>query len=309
MAGPEDVREELAALQRGRGLGRPDLASALGPRLTSAFEVRPGEDPRTLAARLAAGLRPIIDGLPWDLRVSFIAALGATDAHPFLKDRLQHAASTLDRDVRTVRRRLRAANEAVAASLVASSRPGDESLRWYVESAHVIHDLTTAEPSVIAHRTIRATADEVATITMRFGLSHLDEASELRVSATGDAELSSLERLSTRVWSVTLRLQQPLSIGAAARFGLTVTSPRPDVLSPYNVMIPVRLCRSFRATARFAPPSLPLTAWRIDGELPAIVYDGVPLGEPYELDGATEIDATFTQLRPGLASGIGWRPR
>ncbi|WP_116022733.1 Appr-1-p processing protein [Thermomonospora umbrina] len=97
---------ELRRLSRGRGLATADLASLAA--------WLPGD-----REQVVAGLRQRIDRLAPDLRLAALAALGLHPAagERFLGQRISWLAGQLDRDARTVRRRIDEAFRLIAASL------------------------------------------------------------------------------------------------------------------------------------------------------------------------------------------------
>jgi hypothetical protein len=112
--------EELSRLRHGRGIMAGDLRERLGPTLRAIAEIDPDGHPDDIRQRLTKFLEEQAVGLPEDLRTAFEAALALREdvRHRFLEERMRWLADTLQRDIRTARRR---ADEAMR---MVSNAPG-----------------------------------------------------------------------------------------------------------------------------------------------------------------------------------------
>jgi hypothetical protein len=106
--------------------------------------------------------------LPGELSTIFLVSYGITYPAPFLNDRLTHAGKLIDRDPRTVRRRLAQAEQLLVRGLVESyeghaSPPGAPRGWFYTEFDTRVE--LRADPVFTTHRTLRATAPRLRTVT------------------------------------------------------------------------------------------------------------------------------------------------
>lgn len=163
------VAAEIAALHRGRGLRRPDLH--IGPGLHAALQLEPRASLDEVRDHLVAALRASATSLPKDLQLVFLNAAALTASDRSLGGRLSHAAAALDRDPRTIRRRLAQANVGVATALVRGTRrPVEMGNAWFIQEFEAITDLRGERPVLTARKIAVPTLGGVHLVKEGFGL-------------------------------------------------------------------------------------------------------------------------------------------
>lgn len=301
----EQLAAELAALHRGRGLRRPAIDP--GPALREALRLTPDDDPVAARQRLVGVFKAATAAMSPDLRVVFLHASAISCGDATLRDRLTRVATVIDRDTRTVRRRLLQANLAVAGYLLHGARPPAPAESWFVESMRSIMDLRGPRPVQTTYRTVCPTHRGVTVFRDRFGIPHPADSPVrpyLRVVAGG--ELASLEQQSASLWGLEVRLDHEVAVGESHEIGIEVTLPDREAIRPYTVAIPLGPTRSFTATVHFGDPPAASQAWEIDGLPPAALDDGFPSGRIFDPATAPDITVEFGGLQLGLAYGLGW---
>lgn len=137
---------------RGRGLYSSDLAERLGPRLNELTGAAVDSEGEGRRARVVALLETGIELLPPDLKLVARVAFGLDDRarQRFLRDRLNWLATLMERDTRTVRRRLEEALDLLDEAIDIAS-PG-----WHYASVDILLRLGGSAPEV--HEKRRAVA-------------------------------------------------------------------------------------------------------------------------------------------------------
>lgn len=312
----DPVVSELALLHRSRGLRRSELGPSVGPGLREVLDLPPDIDETELRLRLVDALIAASAPLASDLRAAFLHALAVKSAHRLLQERLKQAGAEIDRDARTVRRRLEAANIAVARRLRSSherrANHPQAPTGWTVTAMSSVLDLRLLRPSFTAEKTILA-AQRVTSLTESFFIPRVsDEATGEVVAAEPDIEvevgaggrLEGLTRVAPRNWRYQVVLDQPLRSGDLLTYSVKVTVPEHRYFAPYNAVAPLRPCASFDCRVYFDPDRLPALIQQIDG-LPSSIFNDL-IGDTDLLPVAAEVDVRFTALVPGLAYGLRW---
>lgn len=316
MGSKEILAEEIAGLHRGRGVRRAGLASSTGPQLRAAALIDVLTPDAEAGAALVATLSAASEHLPEDLQTVFLLACAITTDEPFLQGRLAIAAKRIDRDRRTVRRRLTTANLLVAERLSALSHTApptsevDGDTGWFVESLDSVLDLTAGPPVFIGKKTIRSMVSQLSTVTEMVGIPRSgrhEGTPEFEVLSGGT--LGAVDRISQSVWRYDIALDQVLDHGGTASYEVRITLPSLQFIRPYAVLVPLRPCRSFRTEVRFGTPSPASHVWRLDGLPPAAVEDDAPVDDSHEelAAGRDVVVAQFDSLAPGRVYGLRWR--
>src|SRR3954469_8706421 len=118
-----DVVGELKVLRKGRGIFTTPLADRVGPALRATCGILEDDDTVAMRRKLTDRLRALVESLPDDLKIALLAAFALDERarKPFYQERVHWAAITLDRDDRTVRRRIDEGIEQIAALVVAGA--------------------------------------------------------------------------------------------------------------------------------------------------------------------------------------------
>jgi hypothetical protein len=309
----DELRGELDRLHQGRGLNRPDLLAHVGPQLREVLRIAdndPDEARRVLVAELGEAAR----SLSAEYRYVFVMAAAITSTAPTLAERMTIVSGKLDRDARTVRRRLRQADAQAAEYFLHRARsfgrdPSPIQEGWHAVGFESTLWLDRPRPQFHGVRDMIVTAERLTSIEEKISIprpARSDEDEELEVEAAEGCSLARLERLSTSSWRIVLELDRELHAGQRHRLGLRVTVPSRSFIRPYSVLVPFRQCRTFSTAVHFGQPSAARRAWRLAGVPPVVLEDGTPTDDLYDLARNPTAVASFSSVFTGLAYGIQW---
>ncbi|GLY35262.1 hypothetical protein Amsp01_012860 [Amycolatopsis sp. NBRC 101858] len=295
---PAELVQELKTLRKGRGLaGR--VEDRVGPLLRSACSVADGDGMVAIREKVSDRLSALAADLPEDLRVAALAAFAicAEARQPLYQERVRWAAQRLDRDPRTVRRRVDEAIDLLAELASSSaSPPAVPGGLWHTTSLSIA--LVLDELLVLERRRIVADQEGVRSLDLAVSLP------EGRPSATvlyGGTLVDRGMETSSR-WGYGLELPRPLSRGEPWETAILF---RPPSLRPYMVTVPRHPCDSFDLRVRFgaSPPS---EIWALEGAFQRDVSDPGYRGRSSQVDSSGELHLRFQGLMPGLAYGARW---
>lgn len=317
-----DLVSELKTLRKGRGILASGIGERIGPMLRQVCGARADDSPIDLRDRVAEGLRRLAQELPGDLRIGVTAAFALADevAMPFYQDRVAWAAAKLNRDQRTVRRRIdqgieRMSEYAIGVVREREAEAGSASPGWHLERLFVAVALDLPTVEVLEYRRVVAERDDVRDLELGFTLT------SPRVSTPPDrlaAEELGLDvfyggRLDDRRMETTDRigfrlvLPQPLRRNETHDFLLRVRMPRDSPVEPHYVCVLRNPCDVFDLRVRFDPGNRPARVSRLAGVFQRDVEDPTPIGEPVEPDASGEVVTQFRDVSPGLSYGVRWR--
>lgn len=295
-----ELVRELKTLRKGGGLFAGRIVERVGPALRAACEVTDGDGPVATRDKVATRLRELAEQLPEDLRVPTLAAFAVSPEVarlPFYQDRVQWAAVQLDRDPRTVRRRVDEAITQLAelATGAVDCPAADRSSGWHTTTLRVMVALDRAQPEVWEQRRI---------VVDRDGLREVDLAASLPVTWRDlDVCVFYGGTLVDRDRSG-LALPRMMSRGESHEFAVRFRLSTVHAMRPYVVCVPRRPCELFDLRVRFGPR--PPRVWSLNGAAPGAVSDPTPHGVRHPVDRAGEVHLRFYQLAPGLTYGAGW---
>ncbi|MFI0486629.1 hypothetical protein [Actinomadura sp. 9N215] len=322
-ASHDALHEELRRLCKGRGLLGQDFTNRLGPalirRMSAAGLGTSGHWQRgPVAEWLAAWLR----SLPADLEFVARVALGL---HPeagqrFLGERIGWLAGRLERDERTVRRRideaLRLLAEFVAAGTPAAvsgtSVPGAGERRagWYFETVRAVVRLDVPEPEILEMRRIAVTVAELRSLVIAVSLpaNPRAPAPDLFAEIVFGGLLVSREHPSNSLFKFVIEPPRPLRAGDRHDLALRYWFPAGHRMVPHYALTPLTRCDAFMLRVRFSLSRPPGRVWLLDG-VPPRTLDDPPTGlTEVALDRAAEAQVGFEDLAVGHAFGLRWQP-
>ena len=293
-----ELVQELKTLRKGRGLaGRVD--DRVGPCLRSACSVADDDGLVAIREKVSDRLTGLAADLPEDLRVAALAAFAicAEARQPLYQDRVRWAAHRLDRDPRTVRRRVDEAIELLAELASSSSSPAAASSgeHWHTSSLSIA--LVLDELMVLERRRIVADQEGLRSLDLAVSLpAGRPPATVLYGGSLVDRGMETSSR-----WGYGLELPRPLSRGEPWEVAILF---QPPSLRPYMVTVPRHPCDSFDLRVRFGRV-LP-EVWALDGAFQRDVSDPGYHGRPEPVDSLGEVHLRFRGLMPGLAYGARW---
>ncbi|WP_410666050.1 hypothetical protein [Amycolatopsis sp. lyj-84] len=291
----EELVRELKSLRKGRGVYAGRIGERIGPTLRVLCGVKEEDGPVTIREKLVARLTGLAEQLPEDMRLATVAAFGLTaDVRmPLYRERVGWAAPRLDRDARTVRRRVDEAIDQLA-ELVVTIPPQPDGA-WHTAELHVVVTLDRPQPEVLEQYRIVADHD---------GLHELDFTSpafELRGPLEVDVLYGGTRRTSGTARSrVSLTPPEPLAKGEAHAFAVRYRFPQPQVLRSYVVRELEQSCDLLDLRVRFARDRIPHQVWTLRD------VTGPHGGQEQPVDRAGEIHQRFKRLLPGRSYGARW---
>lgn len=292
MSGRVELIQELKSLRKGRGLLAGRIEERVGPTLRSACAVADGDGLTVIRNKVTARLVELAEQLPDDLRLAALAAFAiCADAdQPLYKDRLRWTATRVDREPRTVRRRVDEAITMLADLAAAGEKSAERTAHWHTTELTVALVLSGPRPEVFEHHRVIAGQD---------GLRELD----LSISVPPDeATLFHGGTLTTtHHGGVRLTLPKPLSRGESHEFAMLF---HPRRLSGRLAYVPSRMCERFDLRIRFG--EAPEGVSKIDGVFQEELAGRHHRGEHCRLNPADEVHLRFGTLTPGLAYGARW---
>ncbi|WP_410641175.1 hypothetical protein [Amycolatopsis sp. lyj-346] len=282
-----ELVRELKTLRKGRGLQASRLPDRVGPALRAACGVAEPDGMVTIRAKVSDRLAELSSQLPEDLRLAALAAFAITPEarQPLYQDRVRWAAARVDRDPRTVRRRVDEAIDSLAelaSAAPASATPG----KWHTAALTVA--VVLEEPCVFEQHRVVADQDGLRSFDLAF------PAGEGLVLYGGTLAEGAV------------KLPPPLSLsrGESWEFAAVFTA-EPAV---HVVYVPRHRCEVFDLRVRFGKEG-PAEVLALEGAFERDITDPGYRGRRLQVDAAREVHLQFRHLTPGLAYGARWVER
>jgi hypothetical protein len=305
MDGRTELVRELKSLRKGRGLFAGRIEERIGPALRAVCRVSDGDGPVAVRDKVAARLTELAGQLPEDLREVTLAAFAVTpdDARlPLYQDRVNWAAVRVDRDPRTVRRRVDEAIVQLAelATGAPRGRRDEPASGWHTAELRVVLTLDQAQPEVLVERRIVIAEDGLRELDLEVTLPAAQRDLDACVFYGGRL----VDRGTSAGARFGLALPGPMSRGESHDLAVRFRLPAPHAMRPCLVRVPRRRCELFDLRVRFGPD--PPRVWTLNGASRRDVSDPRFHGHRHQVDRAGEIHLRFYQLAPGLAYGARW---
>ncbi|MGW5052757.1 hypothetical protein [Actinokineospora sp. NPDC004072] len=292
---PELVRE-LKALRKGGGVHASRIDQRVGPTLRATCGITGLDGPLAIREKVSARLGELVDRLPPELGLPAQAAFAIKGVRlPLYQDRVRWAAMRLDRDPRTVRRRV---DDAIARlAEMAAELPPARLGGWRTTELRVAVALDRAQPEVLVQRRVVADQDGVGELEIAAPIQVTRPEVDVRVLYGGT--VGARGTADGRV-AFALTPPAPIQRGAAHDIGLVYRLPSAQALRPHLVCVPQHPWELFELRVRFGIGAGVPRVWTLPGA------DGAETGSPVPVDGAGEVHARFRKLVPGLAYGARW---
>jgi hypothetical protein len=308
-----ELVNELKVLRKGRGLYASRIADRVGPAIRGVSGVVDDDAPGVIRRKVTDWLDQLADALPTDLRIALRAAfaIGPEVRLPLYQERVEWTASHLERDPRTVRRRIDEAIEHVAQLATAGTLPpraGAVETGWHTAELRMMLVLDRARPEAVEQRRIVSDQDDLTELDLAVTLAVVssDPAPEVAVFYGGTLADRGMESSERRAFA--LELPRPLARGESHDFAVHYRLSGEEAMRPHVVCVPKRPCTLFDLRVRFDRARLPSRLWLLRGVFQRDISDPVRRGDMPEVDEAGEIHLAFHDLTPGLAYGVRWDP-
>lgn len=295
-----DLVRELKSLRKGRGVLAGRIAERVGPTLRATCGVTEADAPGAIRRKVADRLTELAGQLPADLRLATLAAFAIDDEArlPLYQDRVYWAAVRMDRDPRTVRRRVDEAISHLAelAADVPRDRPDGRTGGWRTTELHAVLTLDRPHPEVIERHRVVADRDGLGELVLTPPLPLDRPDLDVRVLYGGTL---------VRRTAPTLVLPTPVLGGHSHDFAIRFRPPAADATRSYLTYVPRHPVDLLDLRVRFDGTATQPRVWALHGAYP---HDGVDPthGHRHPVDQAGEIHLRFRDLSPGLAYGVRW---
>jgi hypothetical protein len=286
-----DLISELKSLRKGRGVLAGQVEKRVGPALREACGITERDAPGAVRRKVRTWLTDLIGRLPDDLRhptmVAF--ALDAAVRLPLYQDRVHWVAEKLDRDPRTVRRRVDVAIDQLAELADADPDPALPPAAWRTVELRIAAVLDGGQPEIFMHRTVVAERDGLRELALPTPVPW--QRARARV-LFGGALVDGPEP--------TIAFARPVDRGGEHEFAvaLRLTEAAPRRL----VHVPTRPWELLDVRVRFGADR-PARVWALEGAPRA---DAEDLGTAQPVDEAGEARLRVRGLVPGLSYGLRW---
>ncbi|WP_254125101.1 hypothetical protein [Amycolatopsis sp. CA-230715] len=308
-----EVVEELKRLRRGRGIAAPQLGDHVGPALRVVCDIYEDEDSESIRGKVSERLQALVTSLADDLRMAVLAAFGLHEQARslFYKDRVRWLAEKLDRDDRTIRRRIDQGIQQVAALAIATGRSTDlphPSRSWHTEDLRVTLALDQPVPEAFEFRRVVADADDIDELDLALTLTTPDarvpvDEADLQVDVFHGGSLTRRMMESSDRVGLALRLPSPLRRGERHEVALRF---RAALRYPHYVCVPRHPVDHFELHVRFARPT-PAEIVLLDNVFQDDARNHAVRGPSLSPDGSGEVHVDFRKLAPGFAYGVRWQ--
>ena len=294
MNGHLELVRELKRLRKGRGVQAGGIQQRIGPAVRAACEIDTGDGPVAVRRKLISRLTELVEQLPADLREATLVAFAIDEQarHPHYKDRVLWVAVRMDRDERTVRRRVDDAINQLAE--LAAGASGNRVGGWRTAELILAVALDRDQPEVLEQRRIVAEQD---------GLRELELVAPIPLSETDVQVLYGGILVADDPAGFTLALPTPVSKEERHELALRFRLPTRQEMRPYLLCVPRRPCERFDLRLRFRQDREPPLVFALRG---ASQTDPLHDGHQHPVDRAGEVHVRFHQLTPGLAYGARW---
>ncbi|MCG8914929.1 hypothetical protein L6E12_03885 [Actinokineospora sp. PR83] len=307
---PDEVVAELRALRRGRGVQKPGVTEQLGPALRFLCGISPADDPAVAQVKLLDRLRALIGELPEDLGLVVAVAMGLhpETRHKFLRERAEWLAARMERDPRTVRRRIdEGVGLLVEQALAGAVARRDDNLGWYVRRFEAVLRYDRASPECLERRCVVAERPELAEIELSFTVPPAsDDPPELLVEPVHGVTMTGVRRVRRNRFTIRLALPRPLQVGEEHDFTVITRTAAHQSMRSHYVFFPERRCDEFDLRVRFAPGAVPARVWGLAEAFPRDVDEIRPSEDILVPDALGEVHVAFDHPRTGLGYGAQW---
>lgn len=225
---------------------------------------------------------------------------------------MQWLAEELQRDIRTVRRRVDEAIRSAEALAGAAASAGGEYAPsgWYLARFRVVLRMDGAVPTALEERSIVSTLEGLAEVLISTSVPRtqatLSAEQRVDLAVLYGGAIARCERASATYFRHFIALPHPLVKGEVHDLGVAVTIPADQPMNPRYSIQPLRRCDEFDLRIRFGEARRDLVVWNLDGIPSGMADDYRESSAVVHLDPTGEIHLKYHYLRSGLVYGIRW---
>ncbi|WP_191305547.1 hypothetical protein [Lentzea cavernae] len=291
---------ELKTLRKGRGVHAGRIVGRIGPSLAAACGITSADGSVAAKQKLVTRLTELVEQLPEDLQLAARAAFGLIPdvRQPLYQDRVTWVAARIDRDSRTVRRRVDEAVEQLA-ELAATTSPRADG-GWHTAELSVAVALDQRQPEVIERYQVVVDQDGVNSIDFAAVFPVLRRDVDVHLLYGGTLQ----DRSDADRPGFTLVPAASLVRGETHDFAIRYRLSHRDAMRPCVLHVPERPCEVFDLRVRFEHDRKRFVR-AFDGVM-VQRSDAEPSGTVQPVDRAGEIHLRFRRLLPGLLYGARW---
>lgn len=310
---------ELKILRRGRGVHAPEIGDRVGPALRDVCGIVRDDTPAVVRQKVADRLVVLADRLPDDLKVAVLAAFGLADGarHQFYRERIRWAGVQLDRDDRTVRRRIDDGIVQLAQAAVAevAERPAvgeaGPSTEWRTDTLRALLNLEREAPEAFEFRRIVSERDDLREIDLSVTLTAGPDGSTnapaaLAIDVLYGGRLVRRRMETARRYGLSLWLPRPLARDEPHDFALRFTLPGGEPMRPHFVCVTRQACELLEVRVKFDEKRPPHAVWKLNRVFQDDLDDPASRGDEIPVDPVGELRMDFRQPTPGFAYGVQW---
>lgn len=310
---------ELKSLRRGLGVAAPSVGRQIGDALFEISKSSPEDDVESIRANLVGELARLIEELPAELQIIAGVTLnlsGEVDRQRLLQDRIDWLSRHLDRDARTVRRKIDdvmvlLAEVAIRDFSWQTLEAQEASAEWYTRTCRTILRIDLPSPEALDEREISIKSGVLSSLSLPFTLPRNPgdqaESHDLNVDVMFGGTFVRKSRASDSRFDLKVHFPRTLERGDSHRYALIYRIPPGQKMAPHYVFVPFQECDRFELTVRFNMHSVPRDIRAIAGAFHREIEEEQPDENLLETDGAGEVHVSFKNLRSGLAYGVQWK--
>jgi hypothetical protein len=310
-----DLVSELKILRKGRGIAMPQLAGRAGPALRTVCRLATEDSVTETRRKISERLTVLSTQLPDDLRTVVLAAFGLIpDARmPFYQDRVHWAATRIDRDDRTARRRIDDGIAQLAEIAVSALRPDSRAQRvehqWHTEELRVALAVDRPVPEAFEFRRVVADTDDLTELDLALTVTAPDSSGprarkeDLDVDVFHGGILTGRRMESSDRFGLALKLPSALNHGDKHEIALRFRAR----IEPHFVCVPRHPCDLFDLHVRLGNERAPREVVLLNKAFQDDARDPIAEGTSIPVNEAGEVHVRFENLDPGFAYGVKWQ--
>jgi hypothetical protein len=233
-----------------------------------------------------------------------------------LEQRIDWLARQLERNPRTVRRKLDDAMNTLAEIAIKDYNwkvlgQQEAASDWYVTNCRALLRMDISSPEAIVEREICVESGAFSSLSIPFTLPRYpgdqDESHDLHADILFGGKFVTNTHVSDSRFDIKVQFPHTLYPGDVHQYALIYRIPPGQKMSPHYVLVPYRRCDSFDVRVRFNLNSIPNDIRIIREAFHRQIEELQSEEQRINADDAGEVVLNFQNLKPGFAYGVQWR--